>query len=347
MAQKTITINGRLYDAVTGLPVTEKAKESKTTAPKTAKVATSKKEVSKITKAPKKTPAVTRTQHAASTEVHASPLQRTQTLRGRVAKKPAAPNKVITKRPTPGRHMDISRSNAVSKFAPHPVKKSAPAATTTPADRPAQVHPLAKRALSKANAKKRASTKKPSTAKEVKEAAINAALATEKQPNVKKSTKKKVLARKWPRRLIIVGIIAVVIAGGLFFVYRFVPSVSVGIAAAQAGVNASYPEYTPDGYALSHPVTYSDGEVALKFKSNSNDNFYTIIQIRSSWESSAVLDNVVRPSAGENYVTTKERGLTIYSYGNNATWVNKGVLYKVEGNATLSGDQIRKIATSL
>ncbi len=347
MAQKTITINGRLYDAVTGLPVAGKATAKEEKQPK---ITTAAKAPAAAKTAPKKA-SINRSQTATSSAVHAHPLQRTQTLRGRVAKKPAAPQKVVTKRTSPGRHMDISRSAAVAKFAPHPTK--APVARTaavatkpTPSDQPAHPHPTAQRALKKMAAKKHEAHKKPRTAKEVKDAAINAALHTPKKAATK-SAKQKVLSRKWPRRLIIVGTVVAVIIGALYIVYRFVPAVSVGIAASQSGVNASFPEYTPDGYSLSHPVTYTDGEVSLKFDSNSNDTFYTIVQTRSSWESSAVLDNVVLPKAANDYTTTKERGLTIYSYGNNAAWVNKGVLYKIEGNAALSGDQVRKIATSL
>ena len=37
------------------------------------------------------------------------------------------------------------------------------------------------------------------------------------------------------------------------------PTLSVRVAASQAGIDASYPSYRPDGYALNGPVTYGDG----------------------------------------------------------------------------------------
>lgn len=40
-------------------------------------------------------------------------------------------------------------------------------------------------------------------------------------------------------------------------------------------------------------------------------------------------------------------GLTIYSSGKNAVWVNGGILYQITGSANLSNEQIQKIATSL
>lgn len=349
---KTVTINGRRYDAVTGLPVEEVA----VTAPDKTPI-----------KAPKPAPkpkAAPRTNRGVTnSEIVHSTAQRSQTLHRRAAKKPAAPNKPITKRNAPGRHMDFAKSADVSRFAKHPAVAAAPAAAesqksvSTPApkptapaavkaakaDKPAQVHPVAQRALHRSTAKKAAPAPKPTTAKEVKDAQIEKALST---PKVKAPKKKKTLSKGLRRGLIIGGLVLIA-ALIVFAVWRLVPGISVSVAAAQAGIEATYPEYTPDGYTLSQPVTFSDGQVTLKFASNSNDNYYTIDQVRSSWDSSAVLDNVVTPEAGADYTTTRERGLTIYSYDSNAAWVNGGILYKIDSKAPLSGDQIRRIATSL
>lgn len=352
-AQKTITINGKLYDAVTGLPVTGSAAQStpKTTAPKPASKPTAKKTVAGAKPSPAVKPAVhtpAGTRSTPALAVHGSTVQKSKTLVRRAAKKPAAPQKIV-RRAQPGRHMDIARSTNVSKFAPHPVVKqqaTAPAPVAkkpTSADKPARVHPTAKRALQKAHTKKQAQLKaaKVPTSKEVKDAEIAKALAAPK-PKAKKAPK-----NKWVKRLGIAGLIVLTLLVVLFAVYKFIPSVSVNIAAAQAGIEARYPDYTPDGFSLHQPVTFTDGEVNLQFHSNSNDTSYSINQKRSSWDSSAVLDNVVIPTAGENYTTTKERGLTIYTYEKGAAWANGGILYVISGNAALSGDQIRRLATSL
>lgn len=377
---KTVTINGRLYDAVTGLPV-----ESVTvTNPDKTPI---KKKAVEAPAAAKKTASVS-SRGRTSTDVIESSTQRSKTLARRIAKKPAAPNRPITKRQAPGKHMDIARSTRVAKFAANPITaektatpaakatttkpapkpvvapakttlKTKPAATSTPpkpaskpvkrpetADRPAQTHPLAKRALARSTTKKKeAAVVKPASAKEVKDAQIAKALAPTPKP---KKTRKRIM-KDHPalRRSFVAGIIILIVALGLFAAWRLIPTISVSVAAAQAGISATYPEYTPDGYSLSQPVTFSEGEVDLKFTSHSNDNYYTITQTRSSWDSSAVLDNVVTPVVGQDYTTTKERGLTIYTYDNSAAWVNGGILYKVDSKAPLSGDQIRKIATSL
>lgn len=368
---KTITVNGRVYDAVTGLPVDASTvleaapkaptaplspKPSLPTAPVAPKAArpqgTPRPDVVKMTAkvkapiiAPKKPEAIAPRSNLAAESVH-SGAQRSQTLNRRATKKPATPNRPITRRPTVGQQMDIAKSTDVSRFAKNPVTTptvSKPVAPAAKQDKPAQTHPLVQRAFTRSKAKIVASKPKPTTLKEVKDAAISKALATPKQksaPLVNENKKK-------TRRIVIIAVIILLFIAAIFTAYRLFPGISVSIASAQAGLSATYPEFTPDGYSLSQPVTYTDGEVTLKFHSNSNDNYYTISQTRSSWDSSAALDNVVTPEAGADYVTTKERGLTIYTYKSVAVWVNGGILYKIDSKAPLSGDQIRRIATSL
>jgi hypothetical protein len=327
---KTVTINGRAYDAITGLPIEPISVIAPNKTPMKKKPAP----------APLAKPQPKTSRGVATSETVHSNLQRSQTLLRRATKKPEVPNKPITRRATPGRHMDIAKSAGVARFAKHPAVE-APVAKP---DKPARVHPVTQRTLTRTAPKKAAPTPaKPVTAKEVKDERIAKALAAPKA-KVKKQPK---FAIKHLRRIIIIGSIVLVVAIALFAAWRLVPNISVSIAAAQAGIEARYPEFTPDGYSLSQPVSFSDGEVDLKFTSNSNENYYTISQARSSWDSSAVLDNVVTPAAGANYVTTKERGLTIYTWDTNAAWVNGGILYQINSKAPLSGDQIRRIATSL
>lgn len=314
-ANKTVTINGRLYDAVTGLPIEKKVAARPTTVSKPA--------AAKLHAAPK------RAAHTPATAVHSAP-QRSQTLHRRAIKKPA-----IAKRPQPGRHMDFARSSSVTRFAPHPVAK--PVAKSTP-DIAASTHPTVARAVARTAAPV---VKTPVTAKQIKEEAISKALAA---PRVKMP---KIKRFNISRRFTIVTAIFAVLIIGAYLTYVNIPSLSVSFAASQAGVKATYPEYRPDGFRLDQPVTYSEGVVTLKFASNSGAGDFTIVQRNSSWDSSAVLDNIVKKAAGDNYITTQERGLTIYSYQNSAVWVNGSILYTITSTAPLSGEQIRRIATSL
>lgn len=367
---KTITINGRKYDSVTGLPVKGVADTTIKPAAKTTAKATAKPAAKAATKVAKEKPKTAASRSSLkATAVH-STTERSKTLRRSATKKPVGAAKTATKHPTRGRTMDIARSSRVAKFAPHPEmksitspkfvkkptttkvelpksipKKTAPAkATATKTkDEVAKTHPLAQRAAQrKAASKPKTATPKAPSGKQEKEAAINKALAA-----TPKKTRKKRKMATWKKRFIIGTICVAVLIGGGLAVYWLIPNVSVSIAAAQAGVRASYPEYTPDGFRLHHPVTYSEGEVVLTFASNGNSDTYTISQTKSSWDSTAVLDNVVRAAVGENYVTTQERGLTIYTYDTNATWVNGGVLYTITSDAHLSNEQIRRIATSI
>jgi len=316
-ANKTVTINGHLYDAVTGLPVGKESKQAE----KPLSPATVKKRAEEIT----------------SAAVHAQP-QKSKTLHRRAAKKPVAG---VSKRPQTGRHMDISRSSKVARFAPHPVAAAAPVKKAEVPDIAPKRHPVAARAFARTAKPAAVVAATAKSSKQVKDDAISAALA---KPVAKEPKKKRI---HWSRKFIIITGIFVVLIIGAYLTYVNIPSISVGFAASQAGINATYPQYKPDGYHLAQPVTYSDGTVTLKFESNTNDSAYSVVQTRSSWDSSAVLTNIVKKEAGDNYVTTQESGLTIYAYKDIATWVNGGILYTIDSNAPITNEQIRHIATSL
>ena len=314
-ANKTVEINGRLYDAVTGLPI---------------------KSAGKTTEKPVSPAAVKkRAAEVGSSSIHTQP-QRSKTLLRRITKKP---NSGVNKRPQPGRHMDFARSSKITKFAAHPVAPTKLViATPMSAHKP---HPLALRAAAKV-AKPVITVAAALTPKQIKDTAIIKALSGP----VPKPTKVK-RTFVFSRRFTIISALVTVLIVGAYLTYVNLPSLSVGFAASQAGIKATYPKYKPDGFSLGQPVTFSDGQVSLNFNSNSGSGFYTITQTRSSWDSSAVLNNVVKKAAGDNYVTTQEQGLTIYSYDTSATWVNGGIQYLIASSAPLSGDQIRHIATSL
>lgn len=304
---KIVTINGQRYDAQTGLPV-----------------------------APTRTTDSPLKKTSSSSSVHAA-TQKSRTLIRRVAKKPAKPSARPT-RPT-GRTMDIARSSKITRFAPRTPAQPAKTAKESP-DLPPSTHPIVSRALSNQKPATVAPVQKP--AKDIKDEAIAAAMA---KPAVKH--RKKSFLKKHPRALSILSLSVAVALIGAYLTYVNMPNLSVKIASSRAGIAAQYPEYRPDGYSLDGPVTFSDGEVTIKFKANTGSNKFTLKQTKSSWDSSAVLDNIVRKKAGEQYLTSQERGITIFSYNGNAAWVNNGILYTIEGDAPLSSDQIRRIATGL
>lgn len=169
----------------------------------------------------------------------------------------------------------------------------------------------------------------------------------EKAPSHSAKTEQVKHKKRYPRILSVSSAgLALLLLGG-YFTYINMPSLSTRVAAAQAGINATYPSYHPDGYSLSGAVAYNQGEVHMKFASNAGPQSFTVDQTKSSWDSSAVLENYVTKKVGENYITYNEHGLTIYTFGGDAAWVNGGILYTISGDAPLSGDQIRHIATSM
>lgn len=269
--------------------------------------------------------------------------QRSQTLYHRASKKLASHSTPLTRKV--GHNMDIARSKSVAHFAQRsaiePAKPTA--ATKRQPDVGPVKHPLANKVEKKYSLSK-SQPDKPILAKSaqtIKQEAITKAL---EKPTAK--PKKESFFKRHLKfiNIFVLSIIMIVIAG--YFTYQKMPNLSVRVANAQAGINATYPEYRPDGYSLDGPVSYGDGEVTINFHANTGSTNYTIKQSKSSWDSSA-LKNQVTEDSKDIFNTTEERGLTIYTYNNNTVWVNGGILYTITGDAPLSSDQIRRIATSL
>lgn len=141
------------------------------------------------------------------------------------------------------------------------------------------------------------------------------------------------------------GALAIVLLFG-FFAYQNVPNFSMQIAAARAGFDAKMPSYKPSGFALGGPIQYGPGHITVNFSSNSDDRSFSVSEQVSSWNSEALADNYLTAN-GKTYQTYQDKGRTIYLYDNsNATWVNGGVWYKVDGNGILSNDQLVRVANS-
>lgn len=142
------------------------------------------------------------------------------------------------------------------------------------------------------------------------------------------------------------GLAALLLVG--FFALQNVPNLSMRVAAARSGVNSSMPGYTPSGFAYSGPINYSDGVVTVSFNSTSDEREYSITQQKSSWNSDTLLNEFVATSTEQYQTYLDGRGRTLYIYNkNNATWVQDGVWYKVEGDSKLTTDQLARLAASM
>lgn len=179
------------------------------------------------------------------------------------------------------------------------------------------------------------------------EAIAEAMAKSEPKKSGRHRTKSTTHRNKFTRFMSIASASMAVLVLGAYFTYLNMPALSTRVAAAQAGINATYPGYMPSGYSLNGPVAYQQGSVAMKFAANAGPQNYTLSQTHSGWDSTALLDDYVSPQAGNNYITTTTGGLTIYSYNTTSVWVNNGILYTINGNSTLSDEQIQRIAASL
>lgn len=322
--QGIVTVGGQQYDAVTGLPVQHDSSAT-----------------------PSESPVSPKRHHDIKKPQAATLHQRTQrstTLNRKFTKKPQVARTAIvthSSKPAVARQARPVQHHQVRKFAPHPV------GVTKVMDIGPTTHPHVAKAHALSASKEQQRHETPSRhipATEIKQQALTNAVAQAGKPT--KERRWTFWQQRQRAASIVAATFALVLLGG-YVTYLNMPSLSVRVAAAQAGINASYPNYRPDGYALSGPVTYADGRVSMHFKANSSDAGFTVNQSKSGWDSDAVLDNYVSPRAGSSYMPYTERGLKIYTYNNNAAWVNGGVLYTIEGDAPLSSEQIRRIATSL
>lgn len=140
---------------------------------------------------------------------------------------------------------------------------------------------------------------------------------------------------------VVVAIFALGTAG-----YLFAPRASVQLAANRSGVAASLPAYRPAGFTLNRSVDYSPGQVTLQFDSLTDNRNFRIHKASTDWTSEALRANFVEERG--LYQTVENRGNTVFIYnGTNATWVDGGIWYTIEGASSLNSNQLLRIAESL
>ena len=200
-----------------------------------------------------------------------------------------------------------------------------------------------------------ASRVSPYSAKELKERAIQKALASasstasmeEPMKNKAKSKKTGGMHFGFGRVILALSCAAAAVFAIAYFVNINMPDISLKVAAMQTGINASYPSYVPRDYIVSS-ITSEEGKVLVVFKNTKSNTEFTLVEEVSSWDSNALLTNYVKDAFDDNYSTIREQGLTIYVDGSDAAWVNGGIVYKIKAeNGVLTNKQIRSIATSL
>ena len=214
---------------------------------------------------------------------------------------------------------------------------------------PAQDAPIVKVAKARMAARK-AAAPQPLTAQELKERAIQQALrkvsTMDADEEYSEAFKKKHFWQK--KKFALAASMAVVSLALLgYLVSVNMPNISVRVAAMHSGIEKAYPSYVPSSYRLDGLVKEENGRITMGFKDDNGKKF-TLMEEKSSWDSSAVLSNYVMKNWGASYSVAKGQGLTIYVSGSNAAWVNGGVFYVINDNDNaLTSSDLHDIAVSL
>jgi hypothetical protein len=145
---------------------------------------------------------------------------------------------------------------------------------------------------------------------------------------------------------IVAGVVAFVVMAGYIWMQNY-PRMALRLASNKAGFSAVMPSYLPSSYNLEGPIAYAPGQVVINFNSASDNSKLVLAERKTDWDSSSLLENYVARKT-KDYLAVENQGLTVYLYnGNQASWVNRGVWYTIEGQNNLNRDQVLKIASSL
>lgn len=142
-----------------------------------------------------------------------------------------------------------------------------------------------------------------------------------------------------------IGLLIILVSGFVF--YQQKANIELQLADARAGINAGLPGYKPSGFSVGD-FTYKSGLVAINFNSERDGHYYKLIQTASNLNSEGLAEQL--STEGNYFETLHKAGQTIYANTKGpaarAAWVSGGILYRIEGNASLSQDDILNIATN-
>ena len=145
---------------------------------------------------------------------------------------------------------------------------------------------------------------------------------------------------------ILAAAVAFALMGGYIWMQNY-PKMALHIASGKAGFQASMPNYVPSSYNIDGPIAYAPGQIVINFRSSGDNSRLVLSERKTDWDSSSLLENYVSRQT-KDYLAVENQGLTVYVYnGNQASWVNRGVWYTIEGENRLDRDQVLKIASSL
>lgn len=372
--KNTITINGRVYDTTTGkavsvTPKTHIITPTKTHVPVKARATSEKLKPKQIhvsnvdqtkTEPTKITVHVHRETPRVATKLHQK-TERTKTLMRSSVRKPSAPKAAST----------VTISGLASQPSHKIVHSKVPARTTraSSVEQSAKISKFAQQ--NNATVTQKVETIPVKAAPRRQDADETSAYVSKQAPPISaqrhtKSTdmfesalqnatshrpsaigsKKSHHKRKRAGLAQVGAVLALVIILGGFFTYNNIPRITLRTAAKRTGFTASVPSYKPVGFSLSRSIQYQPGRVVLSYSSSTDNRGFSITQEKTTLQN----DNLPSAflSSRDTYQTKTDGGKSIYIYdGSNATWVDNGIWYNVQGNAGLSADQLRNVASSL
>ena len=143
----------------------------------------------------------------------------------------------------------------------------------------------------------------------------------------------------------IISLAAIAILG--FFAYKNMGAIQLKLVSSRAGIHATLPSWQPGGFNLAS-LAATPGSVTMDFRDSHASAGFSVVQTATSWDSNSLLSDYVLPSTNASYDTIQAAGNTIYTYGNNdATWVTNGIWYRLVTNGTLNTDQIVHLVGSM
>ncbi len=355
--QNIIELNGKRYDARTGqqLPAQQTATSTSGTTyvRPAAHAGVSLDGMSKKSTTPARpaTPAAhvvhQRTEHSKTLMRHAvKKPQIDKTTTPAVQKSPSkAAHSYVSETRRLGRAQKVPRSQAISRFGSTEPKGITPTFTSVLPVRPAPIAPQPPVLDEHHQTKLDTHTHQEGSFQHAIDKATSHKQTPAKAPSRHHRAARRL--RVSPKILSVsTATLAALLLGG-FFAYQNVPNLSMHVATARAGMNGSLPSYKPAGFALSGPIQYKKGQITVSYKSHSDTRQFNINQRASNWNGQSLLDEFVATNKRQ-YQTYQSDGKTIYIYDqNNATWVDRGIWYQIEGNSALSSDQLLRLASSM
>ncbi len=335
-SKSTIEINGKTYNPHTGRQVSDVGA--------TAPMRQSIDGVLSHGSSPALAPKITQPKRAHTVAKHAKrPVSRSRTLVRHAVVKPPTAHRARRQAPAESivqheliargeRAKKIQKSHLIQKFSSNQTAAHRP----QPPAKPKDSHAKRTQPLAIANASAVASS---NSIADFEQALEKASSHLQKMPA--KSRRRKPKAGKGS--LAMVAAVIVLMVG--FFAWQNTPSIRMKLAARNANIPASLPDYSPAGFSVDKDIIAQPGLVSVSYKSESGGQAFSITQQASDWDDSTLYASYVEPRDGQTFEGHNKKIYLID--GSNATWVDNGIWYRVTGTAKLSVDQLQRIANSL